>query len=123
LEEVRLVAQNYLNNIIKMALLCQAFHVKFIAALQPMAGFKTSTCRKQNVDSREAFYCMVRSTFEGFEKNEWNGLTFISLGEFFENQQELFRDQVHFDGWKTEDIGNQLIAEELLDVIIKKKIL
>ncbi|GAB6038090.1 hypothetical protein JCM15519_26490 [Fundidesulfovibrio butyratiphilus] len=109
---------NYLSTVEKMATICQAFGIKYLACLQPYRDFKPALCREhQSVDnemgSKDYFFCQAETRFAEWEKARKHGAAYVSLLDCFHGEKEKrFTDECHFD-----DQANALVAKRLFDIL------
>lgn len=103
---------NYIQNIRKMAVICQAFNIKYIAVLQPLRGFKPNVCQSKDLEhdfgQKVRFYCNVIKIFRAWDNEKAFGASYISLADLLSNDESLFVDECHFT-----PKGNSFVAAKL----------
>ncbi|MCP4674790.1 MAG: hypothetical protein GY854_04600 [Deltaproteobacteria bacterium] len=107
---------SYLNAIRKMAMISEAFGIRYLAVLQPSLPYlkyKQMVVGRNFQDPGIAFYENMLEHFEAANREHKYGAHYISATDWL--SQDQFWDNVHFS-----DEANEIVAERLFDYIISK---
>jgi len=116
-DRVQAVLENYLANVERMAAICQAFGIRYVACIQPLKGFDPAVCAlsdhiSNELGSRDYFFCQAGKAFAAWQAERRRGAVYLNLADFFAARQELFTDDCHFT-----DQANELVAKRLQEAL------
>ena len=106
---------NYLENILKMSHICEAFGVSYLAVLQPLKQFGPQQCQSQApsddeyFDRKAAFYCQVINAFRQWDDVQSKTAAFVTMADALYDRQDLFIDECHFSLEGNERIANNIL--------------
>lgn len=120
-DRVQGALDNYLSTVEKMATVCQAFGIRYLACLQPYRDFQPDLCARHHdigneMGSKDYYFCQAEERFASWEKVRKHGAAYVSLLGFFQGEKEKrFTDECHFD-----DQANAVVARRLFEVLVKE---
>ncbi|MCX5714496.1 MAG: hypothetical protein NT033_06785 [Candidatus Omnitrophica bacterium] len=118
-EKILQITNNYLNNIDKIATICKAFNIQYMAILQPLKDFSRNKCQtNEKLMPVDLFYCEIQSVFEQWDSEKKMNASYISLADYLKDKRDVFTDESHIN-----DRGNALVARIIFEIINARKIL
>lgn len=113
--QVDAALRNYFNSIDKMARICKAYDIAYLAVFQPIRNFRPGDCEDRAdgpLDHKQLFYCQSLKQFADWQADKHQGAVYLSLIDVLHADKNLYIDDCHFV-----DQGNTLTARALLAAI------
>jgi hypothetical protein len=112
---------NYFNCITKMAKICNAFNIKYLAIFQPVRNFDPVYCAGEGggkFHHMPYFYCKSVDFFKHQDALKTAGGNFVPLADALHGNKDVYVDDVHYT-----DAGNRIVAERIVNIIQERHLL